>query len=327
MELGPQLTFADGHAFAIRRLDPSTFESIAALIADSALRGDLVEWIATEVSRVPQDQGSVFVIESDAGIAGLVLVQAAGDVQCVAVAAADDRVANGVALELADQFNGATFIESSHPITSHKPIPSTDGTVSCCIIYAGDQRRFDTQHFTVGPTRVETLTTGHRPGLTALLASGLPGQVRSIACDVVGHGPSLRSVAHLEQRTRSAVLVRPRNNAVVGVASIAHNLRDGATVLDVYCHPQFWGAADRLFDAIGVADTDERCVAYVEHGFLPKTRVLGDADFTHVSTEKWDGDDESSIEVEVFEKQDNSFAVPAFAVNAHLQRERIFGYE
>ena len=108
------------------------------------------------------------------------------------------------------------------------------------------------------------------------------------------------------QAPRALALVQRASTAVVGLALWSNDpLWPGSCLVDLYCHPHFWDRGPDLLAAL-VLPGAERCLAYADADFGPKTDALAATGFRPTVTLKRrvaaDRARTGWVDVEVWEK-------------------------
>jgi hypothetical protein len=170
-------------------------------------------------------------------------------------------------------------------------IEPTSGTMA---YYTNFQATFEEAFFTDGPVAVERLGTSHYPVAPALFVGDRPGIVRSTTMRLFGRSSSEGPLIPLlrdeleriagDKPVRTAVLKQQETEAVVGLATYSWDaVWPGTCVVDVYCHPNFWGQAGDLLAHIDFPKM-HRYVVYCDAGFEEKEQVLTKAGYQRVAT-------------------------------------------
>ncbi len=170
-------------------------------------------------------------------------------------------------------------------------IDSGSGLMSTYVVPRAD---FETEYFAGGPTAIETLGWTHWPASMALFLSDLPGTIRCMPLKVFGResveGTLLRPIQQerdlREQGAtpRAVALCHQESTGVVGLAALgSHPLWPGRHLVDVYCHPRFWGRAGEMLQAI-LPDGRVRCLAYSDSDCPEKGEALKLAGFGSTAT-------------------------------------------
>ena len=182
--------------------------------------------------------------------------------------------------------------------------------------HAGSADAFNDVYFAPGTTVVEPLGWRHWPASTALFTGPWPGVIRCAVQGLFGRSssenPLLQLVIDSLARQKAGdppcgqALVRPETTAVVGFACCgAHPLWPATTLLDVYCHPEYWSRAAELLDALSPA-RGQRQLAYVDAACPAKAAALVAAGFQPTATlaERIDQDvaRTARLDVTIYEK-------------------------
>lgn len=151
--------------------------------------------------------------------------------------------------------------------------------------YAFSRAEFESWYFAEGAVEVQTLNWRHWPASPALFLGDYPGVVRCAPLKLVGrHSTEGRLSGLLRELSegkaaRAVALVQLETTAVVGMAVWGwDSLWRDVCVVDVYCHPVYWGRADELLRALNLPEA-ERYVAYVDATCGEKEGVLVRAGF------------------------------------------------
>lgn len=183
--------------------------------------------------------------------------------------------------------------------------------------YADSHKKFDDAYFAPGPTAIEPLGWGHWPASAALCMGNWPGVVRCAPIKLTGRTIGEESLLHVllarespndptHPRAEGTALINRHTSAVVGLTAWSqHPLWPRRVIVDVYCHPQFWPAADELFDTLAPPQSDGY-IAYADETCPHKLDTLGRAGFkkTAVLTGRIPADAANSrfLDITVLEK-------------------------
>ncbi|MCZ6633582.1 MAG: hypothetical protein O7G87_09270 [bacterium] len=183
--------------------------------------------------------------------------------------------------------------------------------------YTDSQAAFEEAFFADGPVAVERLGASHYPVTPILFVGVFPGTVRSATMHLFGcsssEGPLIPLLrdelerVEQDQGVRTAVLKQQETEAVVGIATYDRDaVWPGTCLVDVYCHPNFWGQAGNLLSRIDLPEM-HRYVVYCDAGFEAKEQVLTEAGYQRVATlEEWVPADRAVsrfVDVGVWEKR------------------------
>lgn len=160
-------------------------------------------------------------------------------------------------------------------------------------LYFQRKDEFEAAWFGSGESRIEQLGWPDWPASVPLFAGPWPGVVRMAGMQLVGRRspeePLLPSLRYRLGGERGCVRVlrAADGGAVLGMASwMPDPLWREASVLDVYCHPQWWHRADDLLQALPLPSNS--LVAYADANFAAKVNALERAGFARQgSLPKW----------------------------------------
>ena len=198
------------------------------------------------------------------------------------------RERGGQALYLSTGFDSSAFrIYSRH---GFEPVEAGSGvmrfTSSSC-------SNFESTYFAPGEAHVASLDWAAWASGSALFAGGFPGVVRNAGHRLLGRDLTEEALLYAvrdEQQRREkgeeprVLVLRKDSGAVVGLGSWSpHPLWPGVCLLDVYCHPNFWGRAGELLSALAPPRV-QRLVAYSDSADENKARFLREAGFEMVAT-------------------------------------------
>lgn len=157
--------------------------------------------------------------------------------------------------------------------------------------YAEGQTQFEATYFAEGETKIMPLAWTHWPASAALFMGDFPGVVRCAPLKLFGRsnteGPFLRVLYPQKDKAappRSYVLQNTTTSALVGFTTWDwHPLWPDTCLLDLYCHPNYWGQGSDLFAALTLPAA-QRYIAYGDAGCVTKHQVLLEHGFqqTHV---------------------------------------------
>jgi hypothetical protein len=182
--------------------------------------------------------------------------------------------------------------------------------------YAQDKGQFEAEYFAQGPVQVEEVQWQHWPASAALFLGDFPGAVRCAPLRLLGRssteGPFLDLIQGEERRREKGELARARalcqtnSHAVVGLAIWDWDpLWPSTCVVDLYCHPHFWGEGGALLGALTLPEA-ERYAAYSDADCPAKGEVLCGAGFRpvgrHARRAALDRARTRLVDVEVWEK-------------------------
>jgi hypothetical protein len=202
----------------------------------------------------------------------------------MAYAVSDFEDAGGKALYLGTWFDSPAYhIYRAHGFEGIEP---GSGTMA---FYASGREAFYDAYFAEGPVEIEGLGWSHWPASPALFLGDSPGVVRCTPLRLFGRcsteGPLLPFLRE-ERRRRDAreahcarVLRHRGTAAVVGLAVCTPDpVWPRTSVVDVYCHPDFWALAERLLRTLDLVDED-RYLAYCDSGWADKEEALAGLGF------------------------------------------------
>ena len=155
--------------------------------------------------------------------------------------------------------------------------------------YVDSKEEFESKYFAQGPTAIEEVQWKHWPASGALFLGNWPGVVRCAFMGLLAREstefPFLNLIRSEGQRrengelSQSRILFQQESNAVVGFAGWGwDSLWPETCLMDVFCHPHFWGEAGVLLDSLALPEA-ERFIAYAEDGSDEKGQVLQSAGF------------------------------------------------
>ena len=214
-------------------------------------------------------------------------------------------------------FLGTGYDSPAYHIYSAYGFKSIEPRSGYMAFYTASQEAFEAAYFAPGKTRIDRLAPIHWPMSPALFSGDFPGVVRSAVMHQFGRGstegpmlPLLRDELEREMENRpvrTAVLVQPESGGMVGLATWGRDsLWPGTCLVDVYCHPGFWGRAGDLLGAIALPAESDRYVAYCDTTFAAKETVLEGAGFrktaVHESRVAADREKTRFVDVGVWEK-------------------------
>jgi hypothetical protein len=161
-------------------------------------------------------------------------------------------------------------------------------------LYAAPRTQFEDSYFHAGATEIQPFGWSCWPSSCPLFAGDFPGLVRSAPLGLIGrmitedpflpllYDASLGGQEH--ELPRAMALRNVSTGAVLGFALwMWHPIWPDTCLLDVYCHPDYWGRAHELFAVLTLPDA-HRYVAYVDDGFTQKRDLLEDLGFRPTAT-------------------------------------------
>jgi len=160
--------------------------------------------------------------------------------------------------------------------------------------YADSKEAFEKVVFAPGDLVIEDAGWKHLPTVAPLLLGAFPGVIRSAPLDLIGRGKykgCFLGLLHAQEEmrkkepeapARAKILYNRTTNGVMGMATwttwTTKLLGGNTSVVDVYCHPTFWGKGRALLDALVVPDADWQ-IAFSDSDCPEKAEVLKDAGF------------------------------------------------
>ena len=158
--------------------------------------------------------------------------------------------------------------------------------------YTQGKAQFEAEYFARAQVQVEEIQWHHWPASAALFLGDFPGVVRCAPLKLLGRssteGPFLSLIQEEEQRrekgevSHARVLCQAVSKAVVGLAAWEWDpLWPSTCVVEVYCHPHFWGKGGELLGELALPQA-ERYVAYSDAECLEKGEVLRTVGFRPV---------------------------------------------
>ena len=155
--------------------------------------------------------------------------------------------------------------------------------------FATSREEFEATYFDVAEVEMTEVDWPHWPSSPALFMGDFPGTVRLAPLRLVGRVSSeyhlLPLIRDEGQRRRDGTARRAKvlqgrgSSAVLGLAVWDwHPLWPGIGLVDVYCHPKYWGHAGGLVTSLELPEADG-WVAYADSECEPKLEVLKAAGF------------------------------------------------
>lgn len=159
-----------------------------------------------------------------------------------------------------------------------RPLGPQDGHMAC---FVGEEGAFLAGYFAGETAVVEPLAWHHWPTSQPLFAGAWPGYVRCAPLGLTGRRiteeaflPLLRQGEVEPAAGTTAVLRQPATGAVCGFACWQwHPIWWGMVLLDVYCHPDYWGQAPALLAALSLPE-GARVMAYGDEDCPEKWAAL-----------------------------------------------------
>ena len=212
--------------------------------------------------------------------------------QLLGIQMADFRARGGRALFLGTDFD-------SHPYRMYQSLGfrGIEPRSGYMDYYCASKEKFEAEYFAPGDADIVPVGWRHWPASPALFMGAFPGVVRCAPLRLFGRasteGPLLALVRDGEARCeegkkpRAVALQARRSTAIVGLAVWDwHPLWPEACLLDVYCHPNYWGRAGELIEALLLPQEADRCIAYGDAACREKLDVLRAAGFRRKATLK-----------------------------------------
>ena len=183
--------------------------------------------------------------------------------------------------------------------------------------YAVSQEAFDIPYFAPGETSVQSFQWRHWPGSCPLFMGAFPGTVRCAPFKIFGRmspeGPLLpliqteRIRRQRNEPPRVYVVESNTSGAVLGLAAWGEDpLWPDTCLLDIYCHPNHWGAGEELLLALAPPD-DQVWIAYADSACPQKKAVLAALGFKQTTQLPKrlpiDAAKTADIDIEVLEKR------------------------
>jgi len=167
---------------------------------------------------------------------------------------------------------------------------------------------FETKYFAPAQTEVIDVAWKDWPRINALTSREEAGMLKSLTFELYGaanfeHG-FLELKRELERGKRTAKLLESEREAIVGCATIGpHDLWPGGIhLLDLFIHPNFWGAAGALLDTLDLPSGKVQC--YADIASSEKTAFLERQGFEQEALLKrqlkWQG---AELDVAIYSKQ------------------------
>jgi len=165
--------------------------------------------------------------------------------------------------------------------------PVEPGSGEMCF-YTGSQDQFNSRYFASGPVEIQPMGWPHWPTSAPLFTGAWPGVVRCASQNLVGRTSSevpllplvMDNAARKEagEPPRGVVIAKPETAAVTGLACFGtHPLWHTTTIIDVYCHHEYWRYAGELLEALNAPPG--RHIAYADPTCQAKADALKDAGF------------------------------------------------
>ena len=204
--------------------------------------------------------------------------------QAIACAMSHFEDAGGEALFLGTWFDSPPFhIYRAHGFEGIKP---GSGTMA---FYASGREAFEAVYFAQDQVEIEGLGWVHWPASAALFLGDSPGVVRCTPLRLFGRcsteGPMLPFLREELRRCnageahRARVLRHRGTTTVVGLAVCTPDpVWPHTSLVDVYCHKDFWGRVEPLLRALNLPEAN-RCLAYCDSGWASKEEALAGSGF------------------------------------------------
>ena len=153
---------------------------------------------------------------------------------------------------------------------------------------------FESEYFASGETEVVPLDWKHWPTLPALFMGDFSGVVRNVALKLHGRtlteGPLLPVIQRERARREEGkppqvmILQKPETGAAVGMASCLEDpLWRDHSIIDLYCHPNFWNEATVLLSQLPLP-ANKRILAYADVNCSPQCEAFFNSGFQTVAT-------------------------------------------
>ena len=181
--------------------------------------------------------------------------------------------------------------------------------------YATSKDEFKGDYFNLGETEIQTLRWTHWPSSAALFMGDFPGVIRCAPLHLMGRQSTqtpFLSLLYEEDiqptgHSKGMVLQNKATTAVVGFAAWDwHPLWADTCLVDIYCHPKYWGEAGNLLASLVLPEAD-RYIAYCEADHREKTEVLLGEGFKPTALYKRrvpsSNEKKSFLDVALFERQ------------------------
>ncbi|MEZ4657944.1 MAG: GNAT family N-acetyltransferase [Caldilineaceae bacterium] len=134
--------------------------------------------------------------------------------------------------------------------------------------------KFEAAYFAPGHTEIMPLDWRHWPASQPLFLGAYPTAVRAASMGIIGpgltEGPLLPVLHDAERRAaegkpaRAVVSQLTESGAVVGMALWDwHPIWPEVCLVDLYCHPNYWGEAGNLLASLTLPDA-AHCLAYAD---------------------------------------------------------------
>jgi len=195
------------------------------------------------------------------------------------------RARGGRALYLGTGFNGPPY--RIYESFGFRGIEDRSGVME---YYATSKMEFEAWYFKREEADIQPLNWRHWPASPALFAGDFPGVVRCAPLKMIGRYSTegylldLLRAQSREEPPRAMALTRPETGAVAGMAVWDLDpLWGDACSVDVYCHPNYWGQANDLLDALCLAP-GSRYIAYTDATCPEKRDALIRAGFHVMAT-------------------------------------------
>jgi GNAT superfamily N-acetyltransferase len=155
--------------------------------------------------------------------------------------------------------------------------------------YSTSKKAFEAEYFAPAPTVIETAEWSHWPSSSALFLGDWPGVVRCVSLGLLGRQSTEHPflyLLHAEKEWRNnggeaqaKALVQTESKAVVGLVRWSWDVLWPQTCLvDLFCHPHYWGEADGLLASLSLPAA-ERFVVYADDLCGEKGEILQRAGF------------------------------------------------
>lgn len=222
----------------------------------------------------------------------------------------DFRARGGRALFLSTGFESPAY--AVYKKMGFHPIEPKSGYMAH---YVSSRLEFEAEFFAEKEATVQALTWRHWPTAPPLFMADFPGRLRCAPLGIIGRKSTEGSLLKVLQacqsgtnpaRRMTAVVLESETTAVVGLAAAGrHPVWASNTLVDVYCHPNYWDKGGELLRALELPDARPQ-LAYSDIGFQPKCRALFAAGFRQTTVLKAripkDAAETGRLDVAVFER-------------------------
>jgi hypothetical protein len=224
---------------------------------------------------------------------------------------ADFRSRGGRAL-----FLGTGFDSSAYRIYARHGFKGLEDKSGYMDYYAATREEFEASWFAPAATRIEPLVMAHWPILAPLFAGDFQGQVRCARLGIVGRSPAEGAILKalyderipVEGAPQSMYVLRSKlSGAGVGFATFGrHPIWEELSLVDVFCHPDFWSQSDGLLASLPLRPKGH-FIAYADLNWASKDPALRRAGFRQTAVlARWAPQTSaktSFVDVAVYEKE------------------------